>query len=131
MGAIDDCKDGREGKSFDGNYAVECSEKRIRHLDLSVLDIRRNKVVWAKSFAPGDRLMGFGWNPDSEFLAILHEQSIPRRDMLGNITGFFGHPIPDETVKLIVVSSTGSCNDYILIQHLAYSNSRLLDWKSK
>lgn len=43
--------------------------------------------------------------------------------------GMMGHPPPDETVHLIVVSArTKAERDYIVVEHVVYRRPRLLGW---
>jgi hypothetical protein len=62
-------------------------------------------------------------------LAILVQSSVPQEGPIAWILGFLGHPPPDETVHLIIVfAATKRERDYIVVQHAAYGNPRLLRW---
>jgi hypothetical protein len=62
-------------------------------------------------------------------LAILVQSSVPQENPIAWILGFLGHPPPDETVHLMIVSApTKAERDYIVVEHAVYGSPRLLGW---
>ena len=132
-GALVGCEDMPSAESLKGTYLARCEEDHplTYSIDILVDQTRTNTVVWSRSFDPGWFISGFGWNPTSPILAILVKSSVPQSGGLAVILGLLGHPPPDETVHLIVVSAdTRAERDYIVVKHAVYGNPRLLGWSS-
>jgi hypothetical protein len=135
-GALVSCEDQPSAEYRDGTYLARCDEDHLWYgiahtVDIVVDQGRTNTVVWSRSFDAGWRIAGFGWNPKSPLLAVLVQSSVPQENPIAWILGFFGHPPPDETVHLIVVSAaTKRQRDYIVVEHAVYGNPRLLRWEN-
>jgi hypothetical protein len=76
-------------------------------------------------------LVSLGWSPSGTYLAIVTGQGRYKTGLLGAIAGYFGHPIPLETLTLEVRSRSGDeiCSQ-VLIRDLAYGDA-LVMWASQ
>ncbi len=101
-------------------------------IDSIYIDVNRwdaNAAVWSRTFDFNWYVAGFGWSPRSPQLAILVESSVPLKGIIPTILRYWGHPIPDETVHLLIVSaSTKAVRDFVLIEHASNGIPRLLGW---
>jgi hypothetical protein len=133
-GALDHCDDKPKAASRDGSYVARCSsthtlEGIIDGIDIGVNRWDTNATVGSRTFDLGWYVAGFGWSPRSPQLAILVQSSFPQKGIIPAILGVFGHPPPDETVHLLIVSaSTKAVRDLVLVEHASYGTPRLLGW---
>lgn len=133
-GALDHCWNKPDAASQDGLYVAKCSSTQILQgitdsIDIGVSRWDTNVTVWSRTFDLGWYIAGFGWGPSSPQLAILVQSSFPQKGIIPAILRFMGHPPPDETVHLLIVSApTKAVRDFVLIEHASYGTSRLLGW---
>jgi len=133
-GALYHCANIPAAASRDGSYVARCSSTMTLEgpIDSIYVDVNRwdlNAPVWSRTFDFGWYVAGFGWSPRSPQLAILVQSSFPLKGVIPTILRYSGHPIPDETVHLLIASaSTKAVRDFVLIEHASYGTPRLLGW---
>jgi hypothetical protein len=128
------CENEPAAISADGIYTAKC---RLDHvygglqfsIDIVTDAGRTNMVDWTHDFDLNWNLHEFGWNPTSPLLAVLVTSSVPQSGFFASILGVLGHPPPDETVHLLLVSAvTRKVTDYVIVEHSVYGFPRLLRW---
>lgn len=133
-GEMPGCMDEPTAEYRDGTYLARCYSTHTDYGMRDITDIMAKQgqvstVVWSRSLDPGWSIRRFGWNATLPILAVLVDSSVPQENPLAWILGFFGHPPPDETIHLIIVSpTTKMVRDITILRHIEYGYPRLLGW---
>jgi len=133
-GQLADCEQEPSAEYRDGTYLAKCNSTHTGYGIRDSIEIvaqpgSTDTVVWSRKLDPGWSIRGFWWNASFPLLAIVVDSSVPQENPIAWLLGLFGHPPPDETLHLIIVSTTTKTEkDFVVLKHVVYGYPRLIRW---